>query len=119
MWKIDDDYYNNQLFDNYDLSAAFHYHNLQVPSKPEEIVMEITGENDGPNWHWILRLEDGSFAYVEGWCDYTGWDCQSHAWVHHAENWGDIWGLIAEGPRAEFQEMLDTGVRVKANTGSW
>jgi len=40
----------------------------------KDIVLEITGENDGSSWHWIVSLNDGEFAYVEGWCDYTGWD---------------------------------------------
>jgi hypothetical protein len=39
----------------------------------------VPGEADGPDWHWIVRLTDGSFALIEGGCDYTGWDCQSDA----------------------------------------
>lgn len=37
----------------------------------------INGENDGANWHWLVRTEDGKYAYLTGGCDYTGWDCQS------------------------------------------
>lgn len=37
------------------------------------------GENEGDNWRWILRLNDGRFAFLQGGCDYTGWDCQSSA----------------------------------------
>ena len=42
-----------------------------------EIIAEIEGENDGANWHWILKDQNGLFWYFTGWCDYTGWDCQS------------------------------------------
>ncbi len=41
------------------------------------ILAEIPGENDELNWHWIVKLTDGRYAYIQGWCDYTGWDCQS------------------------------------------
>lgn len=37
------------------------------------------GENgDYAEWSggFLLRLKDGRFAYVEGWCDTTGWGCQ-------------------------------------------
>jgi len=33
----------------------------------------LTGENEGPNWHWIVELFKG-WAYVHGGCDYTGWN---------------------------------------------
>jgi hypothetical protein len=25
---------------------------------------------------FLLKLKDGRFAYIEGWCDTTGWGCQ-------------------------------------------
>lgn len=25
---------------------------------------------------FLLRLKDGRYAYIEGWCDTTGWGCQ-------------------------------------------
>jgi hypothetical protein len=37
------------------------------------------GENDGKDWRWLLELKNGLFVYLTGWCDYTGWDCQSGA----------------------------------------
>ena len=43
----------------------------------QEICAVVEGENDGPDWHWILLLKDGSYKYLTGGCDYTGWDCQS------------------------------------------
>jgi len=35
------------------------------------------GENDGEHWVWIVSFANGETWYAEGWCDYTGWDCQS------------------------------------------
>lgn len=36
----------------------------------------LWGENDGPHWYWIIEFKDGSFGYLDAWCDYTGWGCQ-------------------------------------------
>lgn len=44
------------------------------------VLAVITGENDGPDWHWIIAMKDHTYAYVTGGCDYTGWGCQ---------DWGD------------------------------
>lgn len=44
-----------------------------------EILAISDGENDGPDWLIAVRLYDGRFAFLCGWCDYTGWDCQSNA----------------------------------------
>lgn len=46
------------------------------------IVAEVCGENDEYSWYWILQLKDGSFAWAEGSCDYTGWGCGSDAQFH-------------------------------------
>lgn len=37
----------------------------------------IFGEKDGPDWIWILEMNDGSFGHLKAGCDYTGWDCQA------------------------------------------
>lgn len=35
----------------------------------------------GGEWSggFVCELEDGQFAHVTGWCDYTGWGCQDGA----------------------------------------
>ena len=35
------------------------------------------GENDGSEWIWEVEFSDSSKWTATGWCDYTGWDCQS------------------------------------------
>jgi len=32
---------------------------------------------------FLLALKDGRYAYVTGWCDYTGWGCQDGASVYY------------------------------------
>lgn len=48
----------------------------------EGILAELPGANDEIDWHWIIRLlPDGDgvarYAYIDAWCDYSGWDCRS------------------------------------------
>jgi hypothetical protein len=37
----------------------------------------------GGEWSggFLLELKDGQYAYVTGWCDYTGWGCRDGAEV--------------------------------------
>jgi hypothetical protein len=51
------------------------------------------GTDTGPGWtdkgatEWaggfLMKLKDGRYAYVSGWCDYTGWGCQDGATVQY------------------------------------
>jgi hypothetical protein len=41
------------------------------------LVMLQEGENDGGEWIWLVTVDDGTHWVATGWCDYTGWDCQS------------------------------------------
>lgn len=65
-----------KTLDHYDLQACLEY-NPQPNLKFEdiaEIMAEVPGEADGPDWHWVLRTHDNRFFLLEGGCDYTGWD---------------------------------------------
>lgn len=66
---------------DYDLSACLEY-NPQNGINNETVVDILAvweGENDGDDWRWVVALTDGTFAFIQGGCDYTGWDCQSWA----------------------------------------
>jgi hypothetical protein len=63
-----------------DLDACLR-HNPQEGVTPEAIAAVLAvweGEN-GDDWRWVVALTDGRFAFIQGGCDYTGWDCQSWA----------------------------------------
>lgn len=39
-----------------------------------EVLATAEGENDGPNWLCVGRLNDGRWFALNAGCDYTGWD---------------------------------------------
>lgn len=66
---------------DYDLAACLEY-NPQVGwsiDDIKEVLAVYEGERDGECWRWAIKLNDGMFVLLVGGCDYTGWDCQSHA----------------------------------------
>ena len=77
------DYYEYSDALGWDLAAALEWNGLaEYLPRISHVLAVVEGENDGPHWHWIVALKDpATFAYINGWCDYTGWDCQSEACV--------------------------------------
>lgn len=69
--------------DTYDFSTCVEYHigREVFDAGIVSLVCKQFGENDGSNWIWEVGLADGRTIQIEGWCDYTGWDCQSGATV--------------------------------------
>lgn len=85
-WRDLSDERRKELDDGgYDLFACMEYN--RPPFSPKDIVrvrMVQEGERDGDIWEWIVDVQTDSRRivryYVSGGCDYTGWDCQSHAY---------------------------------------
>ncbi|MDQ0494031.1 hypothetical protein [Paenibacillus brasilensis] len=75
-----------------------------VPTTPfdredvEEIIAMSEGENDGPNWIGVFKLQDGRYATIDAGCDYTGWDCRADGFVEVAGSLDEIikYGLSNE-----------------------
>ena len=65
-----------ELTEDYDWKAAFCYADFTI-DQVEEVIAFYEGCNDGESWSIVVKLTDGRFGYVDAWCDYTGWDCQS------------------------------------------
>ena len=101
--------------DNYDLSAACEYNNIDS-SDLVDVLLEITGENDGASWHWIVKTASG-YAYISGGCDFTGWDCQSGAERFDAATQDAALALCDQDVRRVFEDMLAKGETVRPNTG--
>ncbi len=65
---------------DYDLEACLEENPQSFDVLDIDKVLAVReGENDGEDWHWILKLKDKRYCYLTGGCDYTGWDCQSSA----------------------------------------
>ncbi len=72
---------------DYDLETCLEFNSQEFTVFDIEAVLAVhEGENDGDDWRWILKLKknapaakNGKFVFMQGGCDYTGWDCQSWA----------------------------------------
>lgn len=78
-----------------------------------EDVVEIThasvGENDGPNWLCVGRLNDGQWFSMVAGCDYTGWDCKASGEILIGDSFEEVarFGLGNED-RERLGIVLDT-----------
>lgn len=54
----------------------------------EKVLAVFEGENDERDWRWVFQLKNGKFIFLQGGCDYTGWDCRSSAF-HFEESTPD------------------------------
>ena len=75
-------------WDDYDLSACLR-ENPQDGFDYDAVAGVLAvheGANDGDDWRWVLRLKDGRYVFLQGGCDYTGWECQSWATSHMADD---------------------------------
>ena len=65
---------------DYDLASCLEFNPQPFTTNDIEKVLAVyEGENDGDDWQWVIALKDGRFTFLQGGCDYTGWDCQSWA----------------------------------------
>ena len=66
---------------DYDLMACLEYNPQPFTvGDIKRVVAVWEGENDVDDWRWVLRIrgkvakERGKFVFLQGGCDYTGWD---------------------------------------------
>lgn len=66
--------------------------NLKSPSKNDvkTIIAIVNGEKDGDEWLGIFLLNDNRYLFASGWCDFTGWDCQSWTSLEVSKNLDDL-----------------------------
>lgn len=78
------------VLDTYDWEQAFTYADFKREDVAEIIALH-EGENDGPPWVILVKLNSGIFGYLEAGCDYTGWDCRAGG---HSDRDADLANLI-------------------------
>ena len=46
-----------------------------IPSQPKGVVKAWGEQGGGNEWEggFVVELMNGQYAYIAGWCDYTGW----------------------------------------------
>jgi hypothetical protein len=108
-------YYNQEKYKqrgiDYDLTACLENNATSgfTIEDIERVEAVVEGVNDESDWHWIVTLKDGSFFYVTGWCDYTGWDCASSATYCPAETVAEALSHCYDTDiRAKLQEKIST-----------
>ena len=71
------------------------------------VVAMEEGDNEGPTWIGVFKLDNGRYAFIEGGCDYTGWDCQSYAEATVADTLDDLvrWAL-SDDDRQRLGDVL-------------
>jgi hypothetical protein len=97
----------------------------RVPIGPPDIVAVVAawgyGEGQGTDgghgysadgateWSggFLLKLKDGRFAYLTGWCDYTGWGCQDGAEVTYFDALPSLTSLEADPPTGWDEQPAD------------
>lgn len=100
---------------DYDLEAALKYnHSADIIDNIETIVAEVVGQNDELNWYWIVKFKEEfdrhtgtGYALIVGWCDYTGWDCQSGIDITYGS---DLENLVLETP--DNEEYSNRNIRM-------
>jgi len=104
-----------------DLKYALDNNPITTKENIVDVLACVPGANDELSWHWIVRLKDGNHAYINAWCDYTGWDCQSGAFMIIAKDkeevarkaddeYGDRKGKIAPTLLAQLSGVEPYGV---------
>jgi hypothetical protein len=63
---------------NHDFIETLKRAKSELPCKPLRVLNAWGEKGDYAEWEggFVLWLEDNTYAYMEGWCDTTGWGCQ-------------------------------------------
>lgn len=94
------------IVDN-DLDGCIRNAGIRLSAPIARVLLELTGQNDGPAWHWICRL------------DYTGWFCHSSGEAFEANDLEGVLRLVDEDTRGRFTDMIGHRIRRRDNPGSW
>lgn len=81
-----------------------HHGFVQQLERTSRIVNFWWDGQDEPTFAWIVEFSDGGFAFVDGWHDYTGWDCQSGIEFHVAATLDEAMRLAPDDPRRAWEE---------------
>ena len=92
------------MYDEYEY-GPYYLAGIRKADIEEEIHYWSSAEEggwDGESIEAVVRLKDGRWAYVEGSCDYTGWDCQAGADAYYASSEAELLDQIPLETRVRF-----------------
>ena len=72
---------------------------VELSGSIDAIMSTIAGEPEGENWHWLVLLSSGRFAYITGGCDCTGCNCEAF----EADSLREVLRLV---PEAHHDDVL-------------
>lgn len=94
-----------------DLHYAIGNNACPVSGQIIEMLAHIDGAEDEANWHWLVMLDNGRFAYITGGCDYTGWDCQSSLDTFEEETIEAALRQVGDAEREPLRNQLPSRYR--------
>lgn len=107
------EFFENEDYD-IDLMAAIYNNsdgNNHITDVITNIYAVIEGKNDEDDWHWLVGLKSGKFAYITGGCDYTGWDCRSNITIREFDKDQQIVVPLIDNcnksPAKEFKSAIE------------
>ena len=90
-----------------DLEYGASYHGLSERVKQiKDVLAQVPGEADGPNWYWLCLMKNGRYGLYWGWCDFTGWDCQSNMEYREAPTPKAVLSLLKENDVEDTQKPI-------------
>lgn len=96
---------------DYDLEAAIESNDVSFTLDDIEMVLAVhEGKNDEEDWEWVIQLRgerEMQYIFLNGGCDYTGWDCQS--WLAEVYTGTAIEAAKLSNNGAELLEQLQSG----------
>lgn len=78
-----------EMLNEYDWRECFDFAGVDREDVAEVLRSE-EGIPDEENWMIVCRMKDGQFAFIEGGCDYTGWDCRGSAQAYYASSEAEL-----------------------------
>jgi hypothetical protein len=91
-----------------------------TPDKIESVIA-AWGESTEGYGEWsggfVMKLKDGRFAYLTGWCDTTGWGCQDGASIEYFDK-KPKFNTFKKSTWAAEDELLDWDIN-PADLNKW
>ena len=75
----------------------------------DSVIAAFGDQGDYAEWTggFLLKLKDGRYCFLQGWCDTTGWGCQDGTSVDYFDAAPDLKDLKSKFSYPENQEITE------------